>query len=96
MARNLLKAWPALWTFAKHPSVEPTNNHAERALHSAVIYRKPSFDSQPKGGELRTTRLLSAHTTSPDEGLPGPGAAASHAPGRPSAATRSGLFAWVA
>ncbi len=63
MARNLLKAWPALWTFAKHPGVEPTNNHAERALRSAVIYRKLSFGSQSEGGELRTARLLSAHTT---------------------------------
>lgn len=63
MARNLLKAWPALWTFAKHPGVEPTNNHAERALRSAVIYRKLSLGSQSEGGELRTARLLSAHTT---------------------------------
>jgi hypothetical protein len=29
MARNLLKAWPALWTFAKHEGVQLTNNHAE-------------------------------------------------------------------
>ena len=63
MARNLLKAWPALWTFAKHPGVEPTNNHAERALRSAVIYRKLSLGSQSESGELRTARLLSAHTT---------------------------------
>jgi transposase len=63
MARNLIKAWPALWTFAKHPGVEPTNNHAERALRSAVIYRKLSLASQSEGGELRTARLLSAHTT---------------------------------
>ncbi len=63
MARNLLKAWPALWTFAKHPGVEPTNNHAERALRSAVIYRKLSLGSQSQAGELRTARLLSAHTT---------------------------------
>lgn len=63
MARNLLKAWPALWTFAKHPGLEPTNNHAERALRSAVIYRKLSLGSQSKTGELRTARLLSAHTT---------------------------------
>jgi transposase len=63
MARNLLKAWPALWTFAKHPGVEPTNNHAERALRSAVIYRKISLGSQPESGELRTARLFSAHTT---------------------------------
>ena len=63
MARNLLKAWPALWSFAKHPGVQPTNNHAERALRSAVIYRKLSLGSQSKAGELRTARLLSAHTT---------------------------------
>jgi len=63
MARNLLKAWPALWTFAKHPGVEPTNNHAERALRGAVIYRKLSLGSQSKTGEQRTARLLSAHTT---------------------------------
>jgi transposase len=63
IARNLLKAWPALWTFARQPGVEPTNNHAERALRSAVIYRKLSLGSQSPGGEQRTGRLLSAHTT---------------------------------
>lgn len=63
MARNLLKAWPALWTFAAHDRVEPTNNHAERSLRSAVIYRKISLGSQSADGERRIERLLSAHTT---------------------------------
>jgi transposase len=63
MARNLLKAWPALWTFAVHDGVEPTNNHAERSLRGAVIYRKLSLGSQSEGGERRIERLLSAHTT---------------------------------
>jgi transposase len=63
MARNLLKIWPALWTFADHKRVEPTNNHAERALRSAVIYRKLSLGSQSDAGERRIERLLSAHTT---------------------------------
>ena len=63
IARNLLKAWPALWTFAKHAGVQPTNNHAERALRSAVIYRKLSLGSQSEAGEQRVARLLSAHTT---------------------------------
>ena len=63
MARNLLKAWPALWTFAAHRGVEPTNNHAERALRGAVIYRKLSLGSQSEAGERRIERLLSAHTT---------------------------------
>ena len=63
MARNLLKAWPALWTFAKHDGVQPTNNHAERALRSAVIYRKLCLGTQSQTGERRVARLLSAHTT---------------------------------
>ena len=63
MARNLLKAWPALWTFAGHQGVQPTNNHAERALRGAVIYRKLSLGSQSESGERRIERLLSAHTT---------------------------------
>ena len=63
MARNLLRAWPALWTFAKHEGVQPTNNHAERALRGAVIYRKLSLPCQSEAGERRIERLLSAHTT---------------------------------
>jgi transposase len=63
MARNLLKIWPALWTFADRRGVQPTNNHAERALRGAVIYRKLSLGSQSKRGERRIERLLSAHTT---------------------------------
>jgi transposase len=60
LARNLLKAWPALWTFADRPAVTPTNNHAERGLRGAVIYRKLSLGSQSHTGEQRTERLLSA------------------------------------
>jgi transposase len=37
LARNLVKAWPALWTFVEQDSVEPTNNRAERGLRHAVI-----------------------------------------------------------
>ncbi len=63
LARNLLKIWPALWTFAKVPGVTPTNNHAERSLRGAVIYRKLSLGSQSTGGEERIARLLSASIT---------------------------------
>ena len=62
-ARNLLEIWPALWTFADHHGIEPTNNHAERGLRGAVIYRKLSPGSQSERGERRIERLLSAHTT---------------------------------
>ena len=63
LAKNLLKLWPALWTFARHARVEPTNNHAERALRGAVIYRKLSLGTQSDEGERRIARLLSVHTT---------------------------------
>ncbi|HWI72851.1 MAG TPA: IS66 family transposase [Baekduia sp.] len=63
LARNLLKVWPALWTFADHNGVQPTNNHAERALRGSVIYRKLSLGTQSQDGERRIERLLSVHTT---------------------------------
>ena len=62
-ARAMLKIWAALWTFARWPGVQPTNNHAERCLRGAVIYRKLSLGSQSQAGEQRIARLLSAHTT---------------------------------
>jgi len=63
LARNLLKIWPALWTFARIPGVTPSNNHAERSLRGAVIYRKISLGSQSTGGEQRIAHLLSASIT---------------------------------
>jgi transposase len=60
LARNLIKAWPALWTFVEHERVEPTNNRAERGLRHAVIYRKLSQGSRCQRGALATERLLSA------------------------------------
>ena len=62
-ARNLIKRWPALWTFTHTPGVEPTNNHAERGLRGAVIYRKLSHGSQSDQGERTIERLLSASVT---------------------------------
>jgi transposase len=62
-AKNLLKWWPALWTFTIADGVEPTNNHAERGLRGAVIYRKLSLGSQSEQGERTIERLLSASIT---------------------------------
>ena len=45
------------------PGVEPTNNHAERGLRGAVIYRKLSLGSQSEEGERSSARLLSASVT---------------------------------
>jgi transposase len=62
-AGNLLKRWPALWSFAGVPGVEPTDNHVERGLRGAVIYRKLSHGSQSAQGERTIERLLSASVT---------------------------------
>jgi transposase len=62
-ARNLLKRWPALWTFSHTDGVEPTNNRAERGLRGAVIYRKLSLGTQSERGERSLERLLSASIT---------------------------------
>jgi Transposase IS66 family len=43
--------------------VEPTNNHVERGLRGAVIYRKLSLGSQSERGERTIERLLSASIT---------------------------------
>jgi transposase len=62
-AKNLLKRWPALWTFTHLDGVQPTNNHAERGLRGAIIYRKLSLGSQSEQGERTIERLLSASIT---------------------------------
>ncbi|MEX2106330.1 MAG: IS66 family transposase [Solirubrobacterales bacterium] len=62
-SKNLLKIWPALWTFVEVEGVEPTNNRAERALRGPVIHRKLSLGSQSVRGETTTQRLLSASVT---------------------------------
>jgi transposase len=62
-ANNLLKVWPALWTFVTAPDVEPTNNPAERALRAPVIHRKVSLGTQSNNGERFAERALSAAAT---------------------------------
>jgi transposase len=62
-ANNLLKLWPALWTFITSPGVTPTNNAAERALRGPVIHRKLSHGNQSDDGERFTERSLSASVT---------------------------------
>jgi transposase len=62
-ANNLLKVWPALWTFVTVEGVEPTNNPAERALRAPVIHRKLSLGTQSDNGERFAERALSAAAT---------------------------------
>ena len=57
-ARQLLQLEAALWTFVEVEGVEPTNNVAEQALRSAVIWRRTSFGSQSKKGSEFVARIL--------------------------------------
>jgi transposase len=57
---NLLALEPALWNFAKHESLEPTNNHAERVLRPAVLWRKRSFGADSDRGCRYVERMLTA------------------------------------
>jgi transposase len=62
-ANNLLKVWPALWTFTTIEDVEPTNNPAERSLRGPVIHRKLSQGTRSPDGERFAERILSAAAT---------------------------------
>lgn len=62
-ANNLIKIWPALWTFVTHEGVDPTNNAAERSLRGPVIHRKLSHGTQSDDGERFIERALSASVT---------------------------------
>lgn len=62
-ANHLLSCWQSLWTFSTQEAVEPTNNHAERMLRPAVLWRKNSFGSQSREGCLFTERILTTVAT---------------------------------
>jgi transposase len=61
--RNLRKVFGAMWTFARVAHIEPTNNHAERMLRPAVIWRKTCFGSHSTGGCRYAERMLTAIQT---------------------------------
>ena len=63
MCRAILKEEAALWTFARVPGVEPTNNRSERALRPAVLWRKQSFGTHSPAGSRFVERILTAVTT---------------------------------
>ena len=53
----------AFFTFVEHEGVEPTNNSAERALRTAVQWRKIMFSTRSEAGELAVARLLTVTRT---------------------------------
>jgi transposase len=68
--QNLLDLGPALWTFIRVDGVEPTNNHAERVLRRAVIWRKRSFGADSDDGCRFVERVMTAVTSRRLQKLP--------------------------
>lgn len=63
MCREILTLRPALWTFLWRPWVEPTNNHGERVLRHAVVWRKSSLGTDSEVGSRFVERVLTAVQT---------------------------------
>jgi transposase len=60
---NLLEIEAALWMFTKVEGVEPTNNHMERLLRLAVLWRRRSFGCNSERGCRFVERILTAVQT---------------------------------
>jgi transposase len=67
--RELLSGETHLWTFVRVEGIEPTNNHAERALRHGVIYRKLSGGTDSETGSRFVERILSVVATCRQQGL---------------------------
>jgi transposase len=68
--RGLLPWEESLWTFAHAEGVEPTNNHAERLLRKAVLWRKGSFGCGSAAGCRFVERILTVVQTLRLQGRP--------------------------
>ena len=60
---NVLALEPALWTFATVEGVEPTNNHMERLMRLAVLWRRRSFGCWSAEGCRFVERILTVVQT---------------------------------
>jgi transposase len=63
LAYALFVHHPHFFTFVREEGVEPTNNVAERALRTAVQWRKIMFGNRSADGELAVARLLTVTRT---------------------------------
>ena len=62
-ARRLEREMDSLWLFLQENGVAPTNNHAERSLRFAVLWRKRSFGTRVEKGNRFVERILSLRQT---------------------------------
>ena len=60
---RLAAVYADLWTFVVEEDVEPTNNHAERVLRRAVLWRRRSFGCHSADGCRFVERILTVVQT---------------------------------
>jgi transposase len=63
LVRHLRRELDHLWLFLEEQGVSPTNNHAERTLRYAVLWRKRSFGTRVDKGDRFVERILSLRQT---------------------------------
>jgi len=63
LVRRLELEMEHLWLFLQEPGVAPTNNHAERMLRFAVLWRKRSLGTASERGDNWAERILSLRQT---------------------------------
>lgn len=63
LTRRLRDEMEHLWLFLQEQGVSPTNNHAERMLRFAVLWRKRSLGTQSDRGDRWAERILSLRQT---------------------------------
>jgi transposase len=62
-AREILELEAGLFTFVREQGIEPTNNHAERLVRHAVLWRKSSFGTDSTAGSQFVGRILTTIAT---------------------------------
>ena len=60
---KLLRERKSLWHFLKNPTINPTNNLAERNLRHAVLWRKKTFGTKSRRGNRFVERMLTVMMT---------------------------------
>ena len=61
--REILRLRQTLWTFVRHPEVEPTHNAAERAIRPRVLWRKGSVGTQSAEGSRFVEAMMTVVAT---------------------------------
>ncbi len=65
---EMLRLYHAFFTFVDVEGVEPTNNHGERQIRPAVLWRKTSFGTHSAAGSRFVERIMTVRTSLRQQG----------------------------